>query len=144
MRVDSRLTLVLALTLAAYAVAGTPGKLQPDPAAPCPQSGTKPHELCFEIPNDGIARAESSSDTFYAIILKTADRCTITEEEHLQGEVDGQPEPRGKAERQEEERQHDRPHPHERIEDEQEDQRERDGGQRGAEREIAPAQREAG
>jgi hypothetical protein len=86
MRVDSRLTLVLALTLAAYAVAATPGRVQPDPAAPCPQSGTKPHELCFEIPNDGIARAESSSDTFYAILLKTADRCTITEEERLQAQ----------------------------------------------------------
>jgi hypothetical protein len=41
MRRDSQFALILALALAANAMAGAPGKVQPDPAAPCPQSGTK-------------------------------------------------------------------------------------------------------
>ena len=43
--------------------------------------GAKPHELAFVQPNDGIARAEFASDPFYAIILMSAPRCTITEAE---------------------------------------------------------------
>jgi hypothetical protein len=83
MRFDLRV-FALACALATPAFAGAPGKLQPDPNTPCPDSGFKPHELCFAIPNDGVARAEVLSETFYAVILKTADRCTIAETERLQ------------------------------------------------------------
>jgi hypothetical protein len=84
MRLDHALLPMLMLMLIAGASAGTPGMLQPDPAMPCADNGFKPHELCFEIPNDGIARAEVTSETFYAILLKTADRCTISETERQQ------------------------------------------------------------
>lgn len=40
--------------------------------------GFKPHELPFELPQDAIARAEFSSETFFAIILKSAERCAIS------------------------------------------------------------------
>lgn len=71
------------LSLAGTAFADTQGKVQPDPASPC---SSKPHELCFETPKDGLARAEYLSEPFYAVILKTAERCTITEEERLQAQ----------------------------------------------------------
>jgi hypothetical protein len=71
------------LVLAAQAVlAGSLGRVQGDPAAAC--DGSKPHELCFAKPKDGIARAEYLSEPFYAVILKTAKRCGIGEEERLQ------------------------------------------------------------
>ncbi len=73
--------LTLMLFFPAHAADDTPGKVQSNPAAPCPSEGFKPHELCFGIPADGVARAEVVSKPFYAILLKTADRCTITEAE---------------------------------------------------------------
>jgi hypothetical protein len=47
----------------------------------------KPHELCFERPRDGVARAEYLSESFYAVILKTTEPCMITEEERLQAQA---------------------------------------------------------
>jgi hypothetical protein len=71
---------LVTLGLPSVAVAAdTLGVVRPDPAARCP--GLKPHHLCFELPGDGVARAEYSSKPFYAVILKSAERCTITEEE---------------------------------------------------------------
>lgn len=64
------------------------GKVQPDPTDPkraC--RGFKPHELCFERPGDGLARAEYLSESFYAVILKTTERCIVTEEERLQAQA---------------------------------------------------------
>jgi len=64
------------------------GKVQPDPTGPqraC--RGLKPHELCFERPRDGVARAEYLSEPFYAVILKTTEPCMITEEERLQAQA---------------------------------------------------------
>lgn len=69
----------LALTFAGAAAADTLGNVQGDPRVPC--EGTKPHELCFAKPTDGIARAEYLSEPFYAVILKTATRCTVAEKE---------------------------------------------------------------
>lgn len=71
------------LLISAVVVADTQGKVQPDPAASCAQS-FKPHELCFDLPGDEVARIEYRSEPFYAIILKTADRCTIAEEERFE------------------------------------------------------------
>jgi hypothetical protein len=79
----NRLVLGIILSLAGIASADTQGKIQPDPAGPC-EAQFKPHELCFETPKDEVARAEYLSESFYAIILKTAERCTITEEERLE------------------------------------------------------------
>jgi hypothetical protein len=73
----------LVLLLAATPSAAAPGKVHPDPKGPCTGESFKPHELCFETPKDEVARAEFLSETFYAIILKTAEPCTITEEERL-------------------------------------------------------------
>lgn len=72
------------MLLAGNASADTPGRVQPDPTSPCTRESVKPHELCFETPKDGIARAEFLSESFYAVILKTSEPCAITEEERLQ------------------------------------------------------------
>ena len=55
------------------------GAIYPDPGkAP---AGFKPHELAFETPKDGLARSEYRSAPFYAVILKTAARCSVSEKE---------------------------------------------------------------
>jgi len=46
-----------------------------DPAKPC--AGFKDNDLSFPLPKDGAARAESKSPPFYAVILRTAERCKI-------------------------------------------------------------------
>ena len=71
------------LLLSVNASADTQGKVQPNPTSPCIEASFKPHELCFETPKDEVARAEYLSEPFYAIILKTAEPCTITEVERL-------------------------------------------------------------
>jgi hypothetical protein len=77
-------TLVIAfgLLFSGVAAADTQGRVLPAPAASC--EAFKPHQLCFELPSDGLARDEYFSKPFYAIILKTADRCSIAEAERLQ------------------------------------------------------------
>jgi hypothetical protein len=78
-----RLAVAIALLLLpGVASADTQGKVQPDPAVSC--KDFKPHQLCFETPKDGVARAEYFSEPYYAIILRTAERCSIQEEERLQ------------------------------------------------------------
>ena len=80
----NRFVIAILLSLAGITSANAQGKLQPDPAKPCSDRSFKPHELCFETPKDHVARAEYLSEPFYAVILKTADRCTISEKERLQ------------------------------------------------------------
>jgi hypothetical protein len=80
----NRLFAITLLLASAAALADTQGKVQPDPATPCTGGTFKPHELCFATPTDGVARAEYLSEAFYAVILKTADRCSIPEEERLE------------------------------------------------------------
>lgn len=63
------------------ALADTQGKVHPEPAASC--QGFKPHHLCFDVPRDGVARAEYFSEPFYAVVLKTTKRCSIAEKERL-------------------------------------------------------------
>jgi hypothetical protein len=46
--------------------------------------GRKPYELPFKIPPaKALARAEDLSAEFYAVILKTAERCSIPDEERI-------------------------------------------------------------
>lgn len=73
--------LVAGLLLTAAALADTQGKVLPDPAVAC--GAFKPHQLCFQTPKDEVARAEYFSEPFYAVILKTAERCSIPEEERV-------------------------------------------------------------
>lgn len=52
----------------------------PDPDKPC--GSFKPYELPFKIPpSRALARAEDRSAEFYAVILKTAKPCAISEDE---------------------------------------------------------------
>ena len=80
----NRFFAVIFFSLAGIASADTVGKVQPDPTKSCSETSFKPHELCFETPKDEIARAEYLSETFYAVLLKTSERCTIPETERLQ------------------------------------------------------------
>lgn len=79
-----RLTLaLLAIALPAAASALEPwGQILPPTSPAC--AAFKPHELCFATPKDEIARAEFQSEPFFAIILKSAQPCSITEKERLE------------------------------------------------------------
>ncbi|MGI9351822.1 MAG: hypothetical protein ACR2O3_09685, partial [Rhizobiaceae bacterium] len=59
-----------------------PGQIYEYPAPEAQFS--KPHELRFKLPNDEVARAEFRSEEFYAIILKSAERCTLHEFDRLE------------------------------------------------------------
>lgn len=72
----------ISLFLPGVVYADTQGKVHPEPAASC--QGFKPHHLCFDVPNDGIARGDYFSEPFYATILKTTERCSIREKGRLQ------------------------------------------------------------
>ena len=67
--------LVLGLALAGSAHAQVCG----DPEKPC--AGFKSNDLSFPLPRDGVARADSRSTPFYAVILRTAKLCSIQEKE---------------------------------------------------------------
>ncbi len=58
------------------------GSVFADPAQT--QHGFKPHQLAFATPKDGVARAEFRSQPFFAVILKTAPRCSLKENERRQ------------------------------------------------------------
>jgi len=53
------------------------GRVHGDPSRAV--EGFKPHELPFELVADGIARPELRSDEFFAVILRTAPRCSLKE-----------------------------------------------------------------
>ena len=72
----------LSLLLPAVASADTQGKVHSEPAAVCPDF--KAHHLCFDVPHDGVARAEYFSEPFYAIILETMQRCSFSEKKRLE------------------------------------------------------------
>src|SRR4051812_46399439 len=58
-----------------------PGRVCPDPAHPC--AGFRAHDLSFVLPTGGVARAEARSDSFYAVILRSAPRCSIPERDRV-------------------------------------------------------------
>lgn len=72
----------LTLALTGIAAADVGGKIHPPANPAC--ATFKPHELCFETPKDEVARAEYRSEPFYAVMLKSAERCSITEKERLE------------------------------------------------------------
>ena len=80
-----RLFPAILLLQAGVAAADSLGRIQPDPSTPC-RVAFKPHEMCFETPKDEIARDEYLSEPFYAVMLLTAERCTIPEATRLQAQ----------------------------------------------------------
>lgn len=73
--------LCLAATVSAENI--RPGQIHDYPGKEA-ASAFKQHELSFQFPNDGLARAEFKSEEFYAIILKSAAKCSLTNEDRLQ------------------------------------------------------------
>jgi hypothetical protein len=59
-----------------------PGVVHPDPDVPDPRF--KPHQLPFELPADGVARAEFRSERFYAVLLASPPACSVTEAQRLE------------------------------------------------------------
>ena len=78
-----RIPLSIALIVAAASAFAQVGKIHSDPAKPRPHF--QPHNLPFETPQDQVARPEFRSAHFYAVILKTFERCKWTEKER--GEI---------------------------------------------------------
>jgi hypothetical protein len=76
------LLVAVALLACGLARADTQGRVRPEPDASC--RGFKPHHLCFDLPGDGVARAEYASQPFYAVVLKTTARCSVSEPERLE------------------------------------------------------------
>src|SRR5262245_46471322 len=74
-----RFPLSIALILAAANAFAQPGKIHPDPSKPL--KGFKPHQLSFELPKDEIARDEFRSEPFFAVILRTLERCSAKQAE---------------------------------------------------------------
>ncbi len=81
-KIRSIATAVILFLASVTVFAGTPGTVYPDPESACPDF--KAHELCFKKPVSNAARTEYLSTPFYAVILKTAQPCTITEEVRLE------------------------------------------------------------
>jgi hypothetical protein len=77
--------LLAAALLGFPAEASAQGRIHADPARPLP--GFKPHQLPFELPRDGTARAEFRSAPFYAVILKSTKPCGTTEKERLEAQA---------------------------------------------------------
>ena len=82
----NRFIIAITLSLAGIASACAQGRVEPNPANACSDGNFKSHELCFKTAGDGVARAETLSESFYAVILTTAERCTITEDERLEAQ----------------------------------------------------------
>lgn len=74
-----KLLSILILALASHIAHAEVGRIYPHPDNPYP--GFRANNLSFEIPNKSFTRAES--EPFYAILLKSATRCTFTEKERL-------------------------------------------------------------
>jgi hypothetical protein len=75
-----RLALIAIVPLL-LAASQRPRTLCPNPAHPC--RGFRAHDLSFVLPHDGVARAEAGSDSFYAVILRSAPRCSIPERDRV-------------------------------------------------------------
>lgn len=82
MQTTAMLALALALAGSPAGQGGeAPGRVCPDPARPC--AGFRSHDLSFSLPAAGAARAEDRSRPFYAVILRSGGRCTVSERERL-------------------------------------------------------------
>lgn len=78
------LLLLMLITLVSSQSA-TSQRICHDPAKPCGTS--KPYELPFRIPSSSLARTDDRSANFYAIILKTAARCSIADNERVSAQA---------------------------------------------------------
>ncbi|SOD03437.1 hypothetical protein SAMN05216486_11325 [bacterium JGI 053] len=72
---------LIAIAPLLLAASQRPGRVCPDPAHPC--AGFRAHDLSFVLPTGGVARAEARSDSFYAVILRSAPRCSIPERDRV-------------------------------------------------------------
>jgi hypothetical protein len=72
---------IIAISPLLLAASQRPGRVCPDPAHPC--AGFRAHDLSFVLPGGGVARAEVRSDSFYAVILRSAPRCAIPERDRV-------------------------------------------------------------
>lgn len=61
------------------------GTVCPDPARPCP--GFRSHDLSFVLPSDGVARAESESEEFFAVLLRSDAACAISEAQRAEAQA---------------------------------------------------------
>ena len=62
-------------------LAAAAGAVCADPAKPC--AGFRAHDLSFVRDARAVAKAEESSTPFYAVILKSAAKCAIGEDERV-------------------------------------------------------------
>jgi hypothetical protein len=72
---------IIAISPLLLAASQRVGRVCPDPAHPC--AGFRAHDLSFVLPMGGVARAEARSDSFYAVILRSAPSCSIPERDRL-------------------------------------------------------------
>ena len=79
--VITALSLVAGPTLAQTPAPPQLGLVHGESLATAP--GGKRHEIAFDRPTDGVARAEYKSAPFFAVILKSGKACSITEEERV-------------------------------------------------------------
>lgn len=80
-RISLVLFVFLALTANAQTAEKQVGAICGDPDHPEGCAPAALHNLPFVFPNDGLARDEFKSEPFYAIVLKTTEPCTITDDE---------------------------------------------------------------
>ena len=73
--------MLLLLAAAPTSAADALARVCSDPEHPC--SIFKPHDLSFPLPTDGKPRGEVKSAPFYAVILRTVERCRLDEKERL-------------------------------------------------------------
>ena len=79
------LVLLVALLALAFSEGVYAQRVYSDPGK---HYGRKPYELPFAIPpSKALARAEDRSVEFYAVILKTAERCSIPDQERVSAQV---------------------------------------------------------
>ena len=78
-----RIALIALAALVASAVPAVAqeGRVCPDPAHPC--GAFAAYDLPFVLPRDGVARAEVRSEAFWAVILRSAPKCSIGERERM-------------------------------------------------------------
>lgn len=60
-----------------------PGQIHDFPSEKAASSQDQ-HQLRFEFPNDQVARAEFRSEEFYAIILQSGPKCSLTNHDRAQ------------------------------------------------------------
>jgi hypothetical protein len=76
--------MLLGILLAAAATAAPP-TVCADPAKPC--DGFRANDLSFALPRDGVARGEVRSASFYAVVLVSGKRCSLTEAQRLEAQA---------------------------------------------------------